>query len=203
MSPDLRDNIGRSTPNRTNRCVQDADPAVAMTMAPRTRSLAMVVPRAFTLVELIAVVVILAIIGAVALPRYFDYADRAEYSMVDAVVGAVQAGAAQANAALVLGSTDPVLVDADSNDLIDHLGDTAINEPTILDVVLDPPLENRRGKGVGWKTQSPVLNAIAATYYYDVDGDDTLDVNPLYHEPIVVYYFSNGVVAYFPDKRAP
>jgi prepilin-type N-terminal cleavage/methylation domain-containing protein len=33
--------------------------------------------RAFTLVELIAVIVVLAILAAVAVPRYFDYRDRA------------------------------------------------------------------------------------------------------------------------------
>jgi prepilin-type N-terminal cleavage/methylation domain-containing protein len=36
--------------------------------------------RAFTLVELIAVIVILAILAAVAVPRYFDYRERAAAS---------------------------------------------------------------------------------------------------------------------------
>jgi type II secretion system protein G len=35
-------------------------------------------PRAFTLVELIAVIVVLAILAAVAVPRYFDYRRQAE-----------------------------------------------------------------------------------------------------------------------------
>ena len=34
-------------------------------------------PRAFTLVELIAVIVVLAILAGVAVPRYFDYRERA------------------------------------------------------------------------------------------------------------------------------
>lgn len=33
--------------------------------------------RAFTLVELIAVIVVLAVLAAVAVPRYFDYSERA------------------------------------------------------------------------------------------------------------------------------
>jgi prepilin-type N-terminal cleavage/methylation domain-containing protein len=40
--------------------------------------------RAFTLVELIAVIVVLAILAAVAVPRYFDYRQRAVASAVAA-----------------------------------------------------------------------------------------------------------------------
>jgi prepilin-type N-terminal cleavage/methylation domain-containing protein len=36
--------------------------------------------RGFTLVELIAVIVVLAVLAAVAVPRYFDYRDRAAVS---------------------------------------------------------------------------------------------------------------------------
>jgi prepilin-type N-terminal cleavage/methylation domain-containing protein len=36
--------------------------------------------RAFTLVELIAVIVVLAVLAAVAVPRYFDYSQRARVS---------------------------------------------------------------------------------------------------------------------------
>lgn len=36
--------------------------------------------RAFTLVELIAVIVVLSILAAVAVPRYFDYRERAQAS---------------------------------------------------------------------------------------------------------------------------
>jgi prepilin-type N-terminal cleavage/methylation domain-containing protein len=45
--------------------------------------------RAFTLVELIAVIVVLAILAGVAVPRYFDYAQRARVSMVVANLAAV------------------------------------------------------------------------------------------------------------------
>jgi len=48
----------------------------------------------FTLIELIAVVVILAILAGVALPRYFDYAAQAEESAVRGTLGGVRAGIA-------------------------------------------------------------------------------------------------------------
>ncbi len=58
--------------------------------------------RAFTLIELIAVIVVLAILSGVALPRYFDYADRAKTSAVQGALGNVRAGIANfyANSAI-------------------------------------------------------------------------------------------------------
>lgn len=50
--------------------------------------------RAFTLIELIAVIVVLAILAGVALPRYFDYADNARESAVKGTLGGVRAGIA-------------------------------------------------------------------------------------------------------------
>ena len=38
------------------------------------------VARAFTLIELIAVIVVLAILAGVAIPKYFDYAQNAKIS---------------------------------------------------------------------------------------------------------------------------
>jgi len=50
--------------------------------------------RGFTLIELIAVIVVLAILAGVALPKYFDYAAQAKESACKGVLGGVRAGIA-------------------------------------------------------------------------------------------------------------
>jgi prepilin-type N-terminal cleavage/methylation domain-containing protein len=69
-------------------------------------------PRAFTLIELIAVIVVLAILAGVALPKYFDYAAQAKISAVKGVLGAVRSGIANfyANSALSGTAAYPTLV---------------------------------------------------------------------------------------------
>jgi general secretion pathway protein G len=58
--------------------------------------------RAFTLVELIVVIVVLAILSGVAIPRYIDYSARAKESAARATLGATRSGIANfyANSAL-------------------------------------------------------------------------------------------------------
>lgn len=46
--------------------------------------------RGFTLIELIAVIIVLAILAGVAVPRYFDYTDRARSSAVQGTLGNVR-----------------------------------------------------------------------------------------------------------------
>ncbi len=57
---------------------------------------------AFTLIELIAVIVVLAILAGVAVPRYFDYTDRARTAALQGTLGNVRSAASNfyANASL-------------------------------------------------------------------------------------------------------
>lgn len=48
--------------------------------------------RAFTLIELIAVIVVLAILSGVAIPKYLDYSERARSSALQGTLGGVRAG---------------------------------------------------------------------------------------------------------------
>lgn len=50
--------------------------------------------KAFTLVELIVVIVVLAILSGVAIPKYFDYAAKAKESACKATLGAVRSALA-------------------------------------------------------------------------------------------------------------
>ncbi len=62
--------------------------------------------RAFTLIELMAVVLILAILAGVAMPRFFDYQSQARRASCQGTLGGVRAGIATfyANEAMINGT---------------------------------------------------------------------------------------------------
>jgi len=64
--------------------------------------------RAFTLIELIAVIVVLAILAGVAVPRYFDYTARAKTSSLQATMGNVRSGIQNFYANSCLNGTRPI-----------------------------------------------------------------------------------------------
>ena len=70
--------------------------------------------RAFTLVEVIAVMVVLAILAGVAIPKFFDYSDEARSSALQGTLGGVRSGLANyfANEMITNGlGAYPVLAD--------------------------------------------------------------------------------------------
>lgn len=68
---------------------------------------------AFTLVELVAVMVVLAVLAGVAMPKYFNYADKAKTSALQGSLGGLRTGIANffANATTVGTPAYPVMAD--------------------------------------------------------------------------------------------
>ncbi|GAB4548467.1 MAG: hypothetical protein Tsb0013_09070 [Phycisphaerales bacterium] len=69
--------------------------------------------RAFTLIELIAVIVVLAILSGVAIPKYLDYSARARSSALQGALGGVRSGIANfyANSAIEGTTAYPTLAE--------------------------------------------------------------------------------------------
>jgi prepilin-type N-terminal cleavage/methylation domain-containing protein len=63
--------------------------------------------RGFTLIELIAVIVVLAILSAVAIPRYFDYAASARSASAKSILGSVRSAVANFYANSIISSGTP------------------------------------------------------------------------------------------------
>ena len=61
-------------------------------------------PQGFTLVELVAVIILLGILAATALPRFLDINDDAERAVMDQFVGALVSARAMAFSKMLLGN---------------------------------------------------------------------------------------------------
>lgn len=64
--------------------------------------------RAFTLIELIAVIVVLAILSGIALPKFFDYSARARSSAIQGSLGGVRTSIANFYANSAIAGAEPV-----------------------------------------------------------------------------------------------
>ncbi|MCX5688428.1 MAG: prepilin-type N-terminal cleavage/methylation domain-containing protein [Planctomycetota bacterium] len=83
-----------------------------MQMALRRSSGGNVLARAFTLVELVAVIVVLAILAGVAIPKYIDYSASAKVSATKGILGGARSAIANfyANSAVSGTPAYPTLV---------------------------------------------------------------------------------------------
>ena len=118
--------------------------------------------RAFTLIELIVVIVVLAILSGVAIPRYFDYAARARESACKGTLGAVRAAVANyyANQIVTSGSgTYPTLVN------IQTLG-TVMQEP----IPANPYNNSATIAAATYNSSSPPVSGNAGWNYDAANG---------------------------------
>ncbi len=117
--------------------------------------------KAFTLIELIAVIVVLAILAGVALPKYFDYAASAKESACKGTIGGVRAGIANfyANSAISGTAGYPTLAQLETNG-------TVMQEP-----IPDNPYNNSNDVvAATWDADDPPVSGTAGWNYDASEG---------------------------------
>jgi hypothetical protein len=140
---------------------------------------------------------ILGILAAVALPKYFDYSAQAQHAAIVGFTGGVQEGYANLKLAYLTMDTADLPPDSNGDGYPDHLGDEDSNEPTLLDAVLYPPYvpEPR-----GWKPYTATgfpIGGRVYMYYHDADGDDVYEFPD---EAYINYDNQTGrLLTYVPD----
>lgn len=126
------------------------------------------VAHAFTLIELIAVIVVLAILSGIAIPKYFDYTTKAKESAVKGTLGAVRSAVANfyANESLKpTGAAFPTLAQMDTLGTV--LQEHIPSNPFVTGV--------NAGKiqAADWDPSAPTVFAVTATGYgWNYDATD-------------------------------
>ncbi len=167
-------------------------PMVRDSMTPR-RPLAGPRQAGFTLIELMAVVLVLAVLAGVALPRFLDYRVESRRASMLAVMGAVQEGLALLQMQYATGDTAGLPGDFNGDYYPDNLGDVVRPEPTLFDAVLDTPIPHddngwKQYMGLPWPHLS--FNYI---YHYDANGDDLGTSG----EVLLTYNYTSGSLTVF------
>lgn len=108
----------------------------------------------FTLIELMAVVLILAILAGVALPKFFDYQTQAREASCKGTLGGVRAGVANfyANKAITSTARYPTLAElTDGNTMQDIIPENPYNDSSDVDTVSQADATSRNTSGTaGW-----------------------------------------------------
>lgn len=117
--------------------------------------------KGFTLIELIAVIVVLAILAGVALPKYFNYASQAKESACKGTLGGVRAGIANfyANSAVSGAPAYPTL------EQLETLG-TVMQEP----IPANPYNHSSTIATANWDVNNPPVNGNAGWNYDPATG---------------------------------
>lgn len=88
----------------------------------------------FTLIEVVAVITILGILAAFAVPRFVALKTQARAAAVEALAGSVRSGAALAHALwLAQGQTSPVTMEGRSVTILNGYPDRATIDDTLVD----------------------------------------------------------------------
>lgn len=146
----------------------------------------------FTLVELVAVIVLLGILSVAALPRFIDLRGDARTATLEAIAGSTHSAAVQVYAkALIQNKTSANQDVIDGSDLIaTEFGYPAANDATNKEDISDlVPIDDDT---VGWAVANDAITD--RVIGYDDDGDGDIAEHNCY-----VTYTESSVAGTLPD----